>query len=79
MSDEADIANEQVELSRMAAIEACRHRPTIIAKGSCWFCDEPLPRGQKFCDRDCAEDYEMEQAAMLRNGHRHQVDIHTEH
>jgi hypothetical protein len=68
MSDEADIANEQVELNRLAAIEACRHRPGIIPKGSCWFCEEELPLGQKFCDRDCAADYEAEQAAMVRNG-----------
>jgi hypothetical protein len=68
MSDEADIANDQVELNRLAAIEACRHRPGLIPKGSCWFCDEELPLGQKFCDRDCASDYEVEQAAMMRNG-----------
>lgn len=68
MSDEADIANDQVELNRLAAIEACRHRPGLIPKGSCWFCDEDLPLGQKFCDRDCASDYEDEQAAMIRNG-----------
>lgn len=68
MCDEADIANDQVELNRLAAIEACRQRPGIIPKGSCWFCDEDLPLGQKFCDRDCAADFEAEQAAMVRNG-----------
>ncbi len=78
MSDDADIASEHIELSRLAAIEACRHRPTILAKGSCWFCDEPLMRGQKFCDRDCAEDYEVEQAALMRNGQRNYPDMHAE-
>jgi hypothetical protein len=78
MCDEADIANDQVELSRLAAIEACRHRPTIIAKGSCWFCDERLPLGQKFCDRDCAEDYELEQAAIMRNGRRPSTDLYAD-
>ncbi len=68
MCDDADIADDQIELNRMAAIEACRHCPGIIPKGSCWFCDEELPLGQKFCDRDCAGDYEIEQAAMVRNG-----------
>ena len=78
MSDEADIANDFVEMNRLAAIEACRHRPTIMAKGSCWFCDQGLPRGQKFCDRDCAEDYELEQAALVRNGQRAYLDIHAD-
>lgn len=68
MSDEADIAAEAIELSRLAAIEACRRQPTLPAKGSCWFCDERLPPLQKFCDSDCAEDYEIEQAARMRAG-----------
>jgi hypothetical protein len=68
MSDEADIANEHVELSRLAAIEACRHSPGLVAKGFCWFCDEPVPPAYKFCDRDCAEDYEAEEAALIRSG-----------
>lgn len=75
MSDEADIANENVELSRLAAIEACRHSPGLIAKGSCWFCDEPLPPAQKFCDRDCAADYEAEEAALIRAGRRRSADM----
>jgi hypothetical protein len=78
MSDEADIANENVELSRLAAIEACRHRPGLIAKGRCWFCDEPLPPARKFCDRDCAEDYEMEEAALMRAGKLRSTDMHAE-
>ncbi len=78
MSDEADIANDFVEMNRIAAIEACRHRPVMLAKGTCWFCDEDLPCGQKFCDRDCAEDFEMEQAALVRNGRRTYPDIHAD-
>lgn len=78
MSDEADIANENMELNRLAAIEACRHRPGLIAKGSCWFCDEPLPPHKKFCDRECASDYEMEEAALARAGKKRNVDIHAD-
>ncbi len=78
MSDEADIANDFVEINRIAAIEACRHRPTMMAKGSCWFCDQQLPHGQKFCDRDCADDFEIEQAALMRNGRRTYLDIHPD-
>lgn len=78
MCDEADIANDYIEMSRMAAIEACRHRPGIVPKGTCWFCDETVHFSQKFCDRDCAEDYELEQAALMRNGQRNYVDLHAD-
>lgn len=77
MSDEADIADEQIELGRLAAIEACRHHRGLIARGSCWFCEEQLPPEQKFCDRDCAADYELEQAALVRAGKRRQHDGHA--
>lgn len=78
MSDEADIAAEAIELSRLAAIEACRRQPTLPAKGSCWFCDEALPPLQKFCDSDCASDYEMEQAARMRAGRVRSGDLHAD-
>ncbi len=70
MSDEADLAAESIELNRMAAIEACRRQPTLPPKGSCWFCEEPLPPRHKFCNSDCASDFELEQAAMMRAGRR---------
>ncbi|GIZ50518.1 hypothetical protein [Noviherbaspirillum aridicola] len=68
MTDEADIAGEMIELRMQAAIEACSRAPRLPPKGSCWFCDEPLPPLQKFCDRDCSQDYELEQAALTRAG-----------
>ena len=78
MSDEADIADENIELNRLAAIEACRHQPGLPAKGVCWFCDEPLPPEQRFCDKDCASDYELEEAALIRAGRRRHHDLHPE-
>ncbi|GIZ50517.1 hypothetical protein [Noviherbaspirillum aridicola] len=78
MSDEADIAAEQIELNRMAAIEACRRTPALPAKGTCWFCDEPVQPAQKFCDADCASDYELEQAAFMRAGRRPGGELHAD-
>lgn len=28
------------------------------AKGYCLYCEEPLSKGQRFCDKDCAADAE---------------------
>jgi hypothetical protein len=78
MSDEADIANESAELSRLAAIEACRQTPHLIPKGFCWFCDEPVSSVQKFCDRDCASDYEAEEAALARAGRKRSPDYYAD-
>lgn len=78
MSDEADIADENIELGRMAAIEACRRQSSIPPKGSCWFCDEPLPSQQKFCNSDCAADFEREQAALARAGRKGEMDVWAE-
>lgn len=78
MSDEADIAAETIELSRLAAIEACRRQPALPPRGTCWFCDEPLPPQQKFCDSDCASDYELEQAAIARAGRIRNTDLYTD-
>lgn len=71
MSDIIDLANDNAELNLSAAIEACRRMPALPAKGACWFCDEPLMAAQKFCDGDCAGDYEREQAALRRAGRHH--------
>jgi hypothetical protein len=79
MSDEADIAEENIELNRLAAIEACRRQPSMPAKGSCWFCDELLPPLQKFCDSDCAADFEREQSALMRAGRHRSFEQPLEH
>lgn len=78
MSDEADIAAEVIEQNRLAAIEACRRQPELEAKGTCWFCDETVPPQQKFCDSDCAADFEVEQAAWARAGRPRRIDTHAD-
>lgn len=74
MSDEADIAEENIELNLLAAIEACRRQPSLPAKGTCWFCDEPLPPQQKFCNSDCASDFDIEEAALVRAGRMRNIE-----
>lgn len=78
MSDEADIAADVIEMNRLAAIEACRRQPELPAKGSCWFCDEALAANQKFCDSDCASDYELQEAAWARAGKSRRIDMHAD-
>jgi hypothetical protein len=53
--DEADLAQQEVELSLKLSLQ--RKEPSLAATGTCYFCSETLPEGQKFCDSDCEEDY----------------------
>jgi hypothetical protein len=65
--DIIDQANDQAE----AMLEAQRqHRkPRMSAIGTCYSCDELLPRvGQLFCDKDCQADYEHEQRLLSIQG-----------
>ena len=55
MSDEADLGNEQMELTLAAA--RLRRIPTLPFIGKCYNCEEDLKMGT-FCDTDCREDYE---------------------
>ena len=42
-------------------------KPTLIACGACWNCETVLMDGRLFCDATCREDYEMIEAARIRN------------
>lgn len=55
MSDEADVANEQMELTLASA--RSRRAPSLPAIGQCYNCEETLRFGV-FCDADCRDDYE---------------------
>lgn len=55
MSDEADVANEEMELTLASA--RSKRVPSLPAIGQCYNCEEPLKVGV-FCDSDCRDDYE---------------------
>lgn len=52
---------EQIQQERLKnSIEAARKdlAKSQISTGYCLNCKEQLPDGGRFCDKDCAEDYE---------------------
>lgn len=55
MSDEVDVANEQMEMTLASA--RSRRAPSLPTIGQCYNCEEPLKMGV-FCDGDCRDDYE---------------------
>lgn len=56
MSDEADRADEAIEV--MLAAARLRRKPVLPSVGHCHNCDEPVRAGDLFCDADCRDDYE---------------------
>lgn len=54
MRDEADIANEQMEVVLAAALT--HRKPVMRPTGSCYNCGYPVPG--VYCDADCREDHE---------------------
>ena len=39
-----------------------RMRHSLVAKGSCWYCDKPLDSVRKFCGKECADAFDEEAA-----------------
>lgn len=66
MADEADLASDLQERALAAAL-ANRKNESLPATGRCHYCDETLSTpGARFCDVDCARDYEHEQKLKKR-------------
>lgn len=72
MTDIIDRAGQDCEMQLAAHIAAARKSlRLLLPKGTCYFCDELLPKvGQLFCSSECSEDHELEAAARLRAGRR---------
>lgn len=68
--DDIDRAQQREEQDRARALAAARTAAALPATGRCHWCDASVPGASHFCDRDCANDFEREQAAMKRNGAR---------
>lgn len=68
MSDHIDNTDKIIFAEVARGLAAVRGRPALVAHGACHYCDEPLAPGLPFCNVDCRDDYEKEQAAKARAG-----------
>ena len=68
MPDQLDRAEEEIEAD---LAESLRHRrkPAPEACGACFYCTEPLPPGQRFCDASCRDLWQDEENHRAMNGH----------
>lgn len=69
MADDADRAEELIENRMADALAAVRRKPSLVACGRCYNCGEAVAPRYLFCEGgECAADWELAQAARLRNG-----------
>ena len=68
MSDIADRADWRIAHEMTTALAQVRRIPLLQADHHCHFCQEPIASALLFCDVDCRDDYEREQAALRRAG-----------
>ena len=61
MADDIDRAHEVEEQNKQHALANRRHDgPPAV--GACLFCGELLGPGERWCDADCRDDWEADQA-----------------
>lgn len=68
MSDDADRADPRIEDTIADGIAEVRRSTSLIAVGFCHYCGEGILSGRLFCDVDCRDDYQHEQARRKANG-----------
>lgn len=37
---------------------------SLKPKGACWYCNQPLDNVRRFCSKNCADDYRIEEEAF---------------
>jgi len=60
MTDEIDIANNLAERERTALASHRKPEPGLAISDHCHWCGEPLAQPGRFCDPECADDYERD-------------------
>lgn len=66
MSDAVDRAEWRIAKDLQTALQHARKVEILESDGHCCFCDEPVPQPARFCNVDCRDDYDREQAALRR-------------
>lgn len=68
--DIADQAADLIEREKEAGLARVRAAAAIkpLATGRCFYCDDVVGEGRRFCDRFCADGFQREADARKRNG-----------
>lgn len=61
LADESDMATQREEQFLAAALDKVNEAKPVQPTGFCLYCKAKLKKGLRFCDKDCASDWENEQ------------------
>ncbi len=62
MTDIADDADVTIAFQQKINLYQSRcDEPNETANGRCWFCEEYLPAGYRWCNAQCRDDWQKEQ------------------
>ena len=65
MADQFDKASDLEQLDRDRSIAIARQQTASPEPtGFCLWCEEPVGKGRRFCDRYCAEDWDNDQRRL---------------
>lgn len=69
MSDVIDMACEREQRDRELAIaNAARSAPAMPPTGVCYYCQDEVSEGARFCDAYCRDDFSALKSAEVRRG-----------
>jgi len=68
VSDHADMSDDLIDAIVQRGVAQVRGARGLRPDGLCHFCDEEVAMPGLFCDADCRDDFEKEQAALRRAG-----------
>ncbi len=64
MNDADSIANDALFPGQTALLAQQGRADHLKPKGACWYCNAPLDNVRRFCNKTCAQDYQMEEEAF---------------
>lgn len=56
--DEVDLANDLLDIQINKAIKKANMTKTVNETGKCWYCQEQVEDGRRWCDSDCRDLWE---------------------
>lgn len=68
MSDLIDKTDAIIFAEVARGLAAVRRKPSLLARGTCHYCDEPVAPTLIFCGVECRDDYDKEMSAKTRSG-----------
>ena len=69
-ADLLDDASEVEALFRDRCIKNARQQKMLPSVGHCYYCNDDVENGRRFCSPECREDWELEQEANRRHNGR---------